>query len=179
MTVTADSACNSPANSSVWSPSSSNPSTRTFTCRIWRSVGSSQCFFSWSIAFNSLMVVVCMTSTMRSPPSKVFTFSSRRMTSMAARESSTRYGRRLRCVLKMWGALKSTASLLRCTIDQRETNLYDILLYWLVYIGILIMAWYNPHITGSQKTPLIQQITGGPLFTAHGTKKWRFPNFEP
>ena len=74
MPVTSDSACNTPADSSVWSSSTSNPSAKTFTRRIWRSMGSSQCFFSQSIAFNSSMVLVGMTSRMRTPPSKVFTF---------------------------------------------------------------------------------------------------------
>ena len=87
MTVISDSAPNSPADSTVWSSSTNNPSTRTFTCRIWRSIRSSQCFFSCSIAFNSFMVVNGMTSTVRTPPSKVFTFSSRGMTAMAAQKT--------------------------------------------------------------------------------------------
>ena len=164
MTVTSDSACNSPADSSVWSPSISNPSTRTFTCRIWRSVRSSQCFFSRSIAFKSLMVVVCMTSTMRSPPSKVFTFSSRRMTSMAARESSTRYGRRLRCVSNMWGALKSTASLLRCTIEQ---------------LGLYRDPYNGCYITGSRSSSHTTNNWRALGYCSSDQKKWRFPNFEP
>ena len=119
MTVTSDSACKSPAESSVWWSSTKNPPDRTFTLRILCSIGSSQTFFSWSIAFNSSMVFVGMTSTVRSPPSKVFTFSSRGMAAMAARKPSTRNRQGLGCVSKMWGALKSTASLLKCTIYNR------------------------------------------------------------
>ena len=77
MAVTSDSECKSPADSSVWSSSTNNVSTRTFTFRIWRSMGSSQCFFSRSIAFNSSMVFVGKTLTVKTPPSKVLTFTSR------------------------------------------------------------------------------------------------------
>ena len=93
--VTSDSSCNSPADSTVWSSSTNNPSVRTFTLRILCSMGSSQCFFSWSSAFNSSMVVVGNTSTVRSPPSRVFTFSSRSIAAMAARKPSTRKHQRL------------------------------------------------------------------------------------
>ena len=79
-------------------------------------MGSSQCFFSWSIAFNSSMVFVGITSTVMTPPCKVFTFTSRGMVAMAARKPSTRNRQRLRCVSKMWVALKSTAPLQKCTI---------------------------------------------------------------
>ena len=97
MTVTSDSACNNPAYSSVWSSSTSNPLARTLTLRILCSMGSSQPFFSWSNAFNSLMVVVGTTLTVRSPPSKVFTFTSHCMTAMAARKASTRNLQNVRC----------------------------------------------------------------------------------
>ena len=90
MTVASDSACNIPTDSNVWSSSTSNPSARTFTLRILCSMGSSQCFFSCSIAFNSLMVVFGTTSTVRSPPCRVFNFSSWGMAAMAARKNSTR-----------------------------------------------------------------------------------------
>ena len=96
--VTSESACNSPADSSVWSSSTNNPSARTFTLRIWSSMGSSQCFIPRRIAFNSLMVIVGMTSTVRSPPSKVFTFSSHGIAAMAARKPSTKQRRSLRCL---------------------------------------------------------------------------------
>ena len=85
MTVSSDSACNKPADSSVrWSSSTNNPSARTFTLRILCSIGSSHCFFFWSIAFNSSMVFVGTTWTVRSTPSKVFTFSSRNMAAAAS-----------------------------------------------------------------------------------------------
>ena len=91
ITVTSDSACNSPADSSVWpSSSTNNPSTRTLTLRIWPAMKSSQCFFSRSIAFNCSMVFAGMTSRVRTPPSKVFTFSWRGIVAMAAKKPSTR-----------------------------------------------------------------------------------------
>ena len=87
MTVTSDSACNKPADSSVWwSSSINNPTARTFTVQISCSVGSSHCFFLWSIAFNCSTVFVGVTLTVRSTPSKVFTFSSRNMAAMASWE---------------------------------------------------------------------------------------------
>ena len=86
MTVASDSAYNNPADSTVWSSSTNNPSASTFTLRIWRSMGSGQCFFSWSIAFNSSIVFVGMASTVRTPPSKVFTFTSQGMAAMATRK---------------------------------------------------------------------------------------------
>ena len=82
MTVTSDSACKSPADSSVWWSSTKNPPDRTFTLSILWSIGSSQSFFSWSIAFNSWMVLVGMTLTLRSAPFKVFTVSSQGMAAM-------------------------------------------------------------------------------------------------
>ena len=88
--VTSDSACNSPADSSVWSSSTNNPSARTFTLRIWRSKKSSQCLFSRSIALNFSIVFAGMTSRVKTPPSKVVTFSWRGMAAMAARKPSTR-----------------------------------------------------------------------------------------
>ena len=87
MTVSSDSACNKPADSSVWwSSSTNNPLARTCTFEILRSIGSWPCFFSWSIAFNSLMVPVGLTLTVRSTPSKVFTLSSQDMAAMASWE---------------------------------------------------------------------------------------------
>ena len=56
MIVTSESACNRPADSSVWWSSTNNPLARTFTLRILRTIGSSHCFFFRSIAFNSWMV---------------------------------------------------------------------------------------------------------------------------
>ena len=90
ITVTSDSSFNSPADSTVWSSSTSNPSARTFTLRILRSMGSSQGFFSWSTAFNSSMVLVGMTSTVRSPPSKVFIFTSRSMAAIFGQQNRRR-----------------------------------------------------------------------------------------
>ena len=118
MTVTSTSACNSPADSSVWSSSTSTPSARTSTLRILCSTGSSQCFISWSIAFNFLIWVVGATLTVRSPPSKVFTFNSHFFAGMAAREDFHQdfFGRRSRCVSpKCEVPEKSTTSLLKCT----------------------------------------------------------------
>ena len=103
MTVTSDSACNSPADSRVWWSSTKNPPDRIFTLRIWRSIGSSQFFFSWSIAFNSWMVLVGMTLTLRSAPFKVFSFSSWAMAVMAAQKPSTRERPRLRLRLPKFG----------------------------------------------------------------------------
>ena len=51
MTVTSDSACKSPADSSVWWSSTKNPSDRTFTLRICRSMGSSQSFMKHCLQF--------------------------------------------------------------------------------------------------------------------------------
>ena len=56
-------------------------------------MGSAQCFLSWSIAFNSSIVFVGTTSTVRTPPSKVFTFTSQGMAAIAARNH-----RRLLCL---------------------------------------------------------------------------------
>ena len=119
MTVTSDSACNNPADSSVWSSSSNDPLARTFTLRILRSMGSSHCFFSCSIAFNSWMVFLGVTSTVMTPPSKVFTFSSWGMAAMAAGENlQQEILWRFRCVSK---CLTSTDSRLAsiCTIFSR------------------------------------------------------------
>ena len=110
MTVTSDSACRSPANSSVWWSSTENPPDRTSTLRIWRSIGSSQSFASRSVAFNSWTVHVGMTSTLRSPPSKVFSFSWRGMTAMACQKSFNKKSSKvqvrfqnLRCVREIFG----------------------------------------------------------------------------
>ncbi len=63
-----------------------------------------------------------LTSRVRTPPSKIFTFTSRGVAAMAARKPSTRNRRRLRCVCKMWGAVKSagSVSLLECTICDKS-----------------------------------------------------------
>ena len=90
MTVTSDLACNSPADSSVWSSSTNNPSIITFNLRILRSMESSQCFFSCSIAFNSWMVFVGMTWTVTTLPSKVFTFSLLAMAKKTVSEKNLR-----------------------------------------------------------------------------------------
>ena len=65
--------------------------------------------------------MVGMTSTARTPPSKVFTFSSHGMTAMVARKSSTRNRRRLRCVYKMRGPFK-----VRCFGVPTKCNLQQI-----------------------------------------------------
>ena len=85
MMVTSDSACNRPADSNVWWSSTNNPSAKTFPLRSLRSIGSSHCFFFWSIAFNVATLYVGLTLTVRSTPSKVFTFSSRNMAKKTAR----------------------------------------------------------------------------------------------
>ena len=84
-------------------------------------MGSSQCLFSCSIAFKSFMVVVDVTSKVRTPPSKVFTFSLLGMAAMASRKPSTRNRRRLRCVSKMWVALKSTVLPLAANLKVPDT----------------------------------------------------------
>ena len=59
-----------------------------------------------------------MTSTVRTPPSKVFTFSSWGMAAMVAKQSSTRNRGRLRCVYKMRGAFCFSFPT-RCTIYNK------------------------------------------------------------
>ena len=43
--------------------------------------------------------------------------------------------------------LKAETSEMETKLEQREPNPVDIPLYWFL-LGILIMAYYNPHITG-------------------------------
>ena len=104
MTVISDSACNSPADSSVCSSSTNNPSAMIFTLRISPSMGSAQCFLSWSIAFNSSIVFVGTTSTVRTPPSKVFTFTSQGMAAIAARNHRRLWCLSLKCAFwqRIW-----------------------------------------------------------------------------
>ena len=86
LTVTSDSSCNSPADSSVWSASTSNPpSARTFTLRILmlnRDLHNVLLFMKHylQVFYGGGRHDI---QRWRSPPSKVFTFSSHCMTAMA------------------------------------------------------------------------------------------------
>ena len=110
MTVTSDSSCNNPADSSVWSSSTNNPSTNTFTCRIWRSIGSSQCLFSMQHRLQFFNSACWLYLNGEDTTFQGLHFHFAWHGTHGVNCPTMRY------VFKMWGALKSTASLLKCEV---------------------------------------------------------------